>query len=875
MGVINLRFVDITVLIVSALFGFYLAVFIAKRRNGPGSEALSILVLAASIWSMGYAFEIMATSLPTKLFWEKVEYVGIIVTPLAWFTFVAQYLGYPGWMKGILQHRVLLGAIPVITLVLVWTNPLHQLMWREVTLRALGPLEMLDFVRGPWFWVMVAFSYSLLVLASAQLVTRLFGIVRLQRWQVSLALLAILIPWAGNLTYLAGWSPAHFMDLTAFLFLISGVLFSVSLFRYKLANILPIAQQTVFSELNDCVFVLDLEDCIQDMNPAAEDTLSCSAKESLGKKISQVMPELSQHIHLAGLAKEYQAEINQNTGGDTHTYDLHISLLADAYANPIGRIIVLHQITHLKRGQAELEQTRDRLEVVVARRTEELRRAIERLQEELAQRTLAEKRFKDVIESAPDAMFLLDQSGKILLVNGMAERLFGYQRNELVGTNIAMTLIPERFREQQSRYFNEVLEKPAISESSYGIDLYGLRKDGSEFPLEVELSRLDASNGFWVAINMRDISERKRIESALQESEQTYRALFENAGDAIFLVELNGNIKQVNHRAVELLGFSQQELSEKSVLDITVPEEIREVKENIAKLSQGERLVPYTRHYLTKWGNIVPTENNSVMVRDAEGTPIFVQNIARDITERIAAELEQRQLVEQISRSNEEMRDLALRLQEAQEMERQELASVLHDRVGQYLTGLNLNLKILQNQLQERPDAELQKRLSDSLLMVEETTHQIRDVMADLNPPVLDEYGLVEAIKWYCGDFSNHSGIATNVNGGKVEPRLSPSVEKILFRLVQESLNNVAKHAQASKVDIKIASHNDSLVITVKDDGTGFDPNENNGRQQKPHWGLLSMQRRVASIGADLHIHSMPGEGTEVSIKVRRNQHDH
>ena len=95
------------------------------------------------------------------------------------------------------------------------------------------------------------------------------------------------------------------------------------------------------------------------------------------------------------------------------------------------------------------------------------------------------------------------------------------------------------------------------------------------------------------------------------------------------------------------------------------------------------------------------------------------------------------------------------------------------------------------------------------------------------------------------------------------------------YRIAQEALNNVAKHAQASKVDIKIASHNDSLVITVKDDGTGFDPNENNGRQQEPHWGLLSMQRRVASIGADLHIHSMPGEGTEVSIKVRRNQHDH
>jgi PAS domain S-box-containing protein len=870
-----LRFVDITLLIASSLFGLFLAVYVAWRRNGPGAQALSILILGASVWSLGYAFEIVASSLAIKMFWERVEYIGIIVVPLAWFTFVAQYLGYPGWMKGVLRQKVLLAIIPAITLVLVWTNPWHQLMWKGVTLQTLGPLQMLDFVHGPWFWVFIVFSYSLLVVASVQLASSLFNIVRLQRWQVSLTLLAILFPWAGNLTYLAGWSPVHFMDLTAFLFLISGVLFSVSLFRYKLANILPIAQKAVFAGLSDCVFVLDLNDCIVDMNMAAQSVSNCSGKESLGKSIAQVMPELSKHIQAAGLTKDYQAEITQAMGEETQIFDLHISLLPDSYDNPIGRIVVLHQITHLKRNQAELEQARNRLETVVSRRTDELKRAIERLQQELAQRTLAEKRFKDVIESAPDAMFLLDQSGKILLVNGMAERLFGYQREELVGKNIAGSLIPEQLHERQYQYFREILETPANNQSSFGTDLYGKRKDGSEFPLEVDLSRLDASEGFWVAINVRDISERKHIESALRESERTYRALFENAGDAIFLADLNGNIRQVNHKAVALLGFSQQELGSLSVLDITIPEEFQEVRENIAKLSQGERLAPFIRHYFTKWGKVVPTENNAVLVRDAEGTPKFIQNIARDITERIKAELEQRQLMEQISRSNEEMRDLALRLQEVQERERQELASVLHDRVGQYLTGLNLNLKILQNQLQAEANSELQKRLSDSLQMVEETTHQIRDVMADLNPPVLDEYGLIPAIKWYCSDFTNHSGIATNVNGGKFEKRLSPSVEKILFRLVQESLNNVAKHAQASKVDIEIASRNESLVVTVKDDGAGFDPNENDGRQQEPHWGLLSMQRRAASIGADLQIHSTPGIGTEVSIKVRRKQNDH
>lgn len=230
--------------------------------------------------------------------------------------------------------------------------------------------------------------------------------------------------------------------------------------------------------------------------------------------------------------------------------------------------------------------------------------------------------------------------------------------------------------------------------------------------------------------------------------------------------------------------------------------------------------------------------------------------------------------MEEIKQSNDQMRNLALRLQEVQELERQELAAELHDRVGQNLTGLNLNLKILKNQLQPEDKSEVRKRLNDSLEMVEETTHKIRDVMADLNPPVLDEYGLVAAIKWYSGDFSHRTGIATHVNADAFEPRLAPSVEKILFRLVQESLNNVAKHAEASHVVIGVKSNKESVSLTVKDNGKGFDQLAVKEPTSQPHWGLLSMQQRAASIGALLAIDSTPGMGTRVSVKVRRYNND-
>lgn len=868
-----MRFVDISLLIISSTLGIVLAIYIARNRRAPGSPALSLLILGASLWSVGYAFEILASSLAVKLFWEKFEFFGIVVIPLAWFTFVAQYLGCPAWMKRLLNQRFLLGLIPALTLVLVWTNDWHSLVWRQVTLAAVGPLITLEFVRGPWFWVFMVYSYILLLLGSIKLITSLFTVIRLQRWQILLTLLAIALPWMGNIVYMSGLGQEHTLDWIAFLFLFSGVLFSLSLFRFQLVNILPIAQETIFSGLSDSVFILDVNNSISDMNQSAKELLDDSKKRSIGKLISQVIPQIEPHLKQAnGLAK-YSSDISLRDGTDQQFYDVHISQLIDGSSNLVGRLVVFHQITQYKHDQVELERARAQLEMVVSERTIELKQAVDNLQQELEMRTLAEKRFKDVVESAPDAMFLLDQSGKILLINGKAERMFGYPREELIGRNIIDSLIPSEYRSRQRTFFTQFLQDSTPNQNSFGMDLYARRKDGRLFPMEADFSRLDISNGFWVAINIHDISERKQAEVALRESEQTYRALFENAGDAIFLTDMEGRIIKANQKAADLLGFSQQELLSLSIFDVTALDDRLMVKRFREKLLNGEQVPNFIRRYVKHSGEIMPTENNLVLVRDALGSPKFFQNIARDITERLHAERAQAQLLDEIKQSNEQMRSLALQLQEVQESERKELAVELHDRVGQNLTGLNLNLKILQNQLQSDHQPELQKRLDDSLQMVEETTHKIRDVMADLNPPVLDEYGLSAAVKWFGGEFASKTGISMHVSADKFEPRLPSSVEKILFRLVQESLNNVAKHAQASHVTISLKSSKDSVSLMIKDNGLGFDPLAVREPTLQPHWGLLSMQQRASSIGATLVIDSTPGAGTRVYVRLRRNQH--
>jgi PAS domain S-box-containing protein len=734
---IGALFLYISPLIFSALLGPLLAMAIARRWNTPGAKAMITLLLAASLWSAGYAAEIVSQDLTSKLFWAKFQYFGIVSIPPAWFCFAILYLGSPGWTKHPWLYRVLLAIIPVITVGLVWTNEVHFLIWKQMYLEAVGPVPMLVIEHGPWFWIYIAYCYTLLLLGSVRLAWGLLGSGRLYRWQIGLALVAILIPWLGNLLYLVDLSHVPHLDWTPFCFSIAGLLLTISLFRFHLVNIMPIAEKTVFAGLADCVLVLDRHDRIVDLNLAAQKKIGGGGEESLGKSFAQIAPELAPWLAQAGFDHEFCVEFSQGKEPDQHFYELRIAPLTGPYPRPVGRLLICHDITLLKQEQARLEK-------VVLERTDELRQAVEQLQRELTERTLVEKRFKEVVESAPDAMFLVDQSGAIILVNVQAERLFGYTREELLGRNIA-GLIPDRYREDYLNYLQQFVSDPSVRETSYDLDLCLLRKDGGEFPVGVSLGLLNTADGVWVACAIRDLSERLKAEQA------------------------------------------------------------------------------------------------------------------------------QNQLMQEIKQSHAQLRALAFRLQEVQEFERRQIAAELHDRVGQNLTGLNLNLRIIENQLTPGSNGAVRSRLVDSLKLVEKTTRQVRDVMADLHPPALDEYGLMAALQWYCGDFSQRTGIAARVVGDEFEPRLPPNIEIAFFRLVQEALNNVAKHARATKVAIVAESSTDSAYLKVADDGQGFDPGIQRMPSADPHWGLIHMQQRAASIGAQLVIDSTPGQGTQISFIMRRH----
>jgi two-component system sensor histidine kinase UhpB len=217
--------------------------------------------------------------------------------------------------------------------------------------------------------------------------------------------------------------------------------------------------------------------------------------------------------------------------------------------------------------------------------------------------------------------------------------------------------------------------------------------------------------------------------------------------------------------------------------------------------------------------------------------------------------------------SAEQLTALSRRLVEVQEAERRTLSRELHDRVGQNLTALSINLDILNNALHDDAHAEHRARIRDSASLLESTVDSIENVMAELRPPMLDDYGLVPALQWFAKDFSRRTGIEVSVHGDDRADRLAPAVEIALFRIAQEALTNVAKHAGASRVDVSLEQRNGSCWMTVSDDGIGIEAQER-GDAHRHGLGMVNMRERSEAVGGRFDARRSPRGGTEIEIRI-------
>jgi PAS domain S-box-containing protein len=369
----------------------------------------------------------------------------------------------------------------------------------------------------------------------------------------------------------------------------------------------------------------------------------------------------------------------------------------------------------------------------------------------------------------------------------------------------------------------------------------------------IQNARLFEQSQHYVAELEERIAERKRAEVALRESEERYRELFENARDAIYVHDLEGNYIRVNHAAETLSGYKRDEIVGHNFIEFVAAGDLSFGRKTFyAKLAeQGE--TSFEVDVIAKDGRRVPVDVRTRAIYE-NGVMIGVQGIARDITERKLAQ--------------DALQMFSRQLIEAQEEERRRIARELHDQIGQILTAVKMNLHTVQR---FSLDAEAGSYLKDNIEAVDEALRLVRDLSIDLRPPVLDDLGLVTALGWYVDRYTKRTGLNVDVVIEMPDPnqRFSRDLETACFRIAQEALTNVVRHANASQVIVQLTRTAKTLALVVKDNGVGFDLKSLRKRAPRAATlGLISMQERAHAAGGTIEINSAISEGTEVRFSV-------
>ena len=457
-----------------------------------------------------------------------------------------------------------------------------------------------------------------------------------------------------------------------------------------------------------------------------------------------------------------------------------------------------------------------------------------------------------LLDSAMDAIITVDEQQTIVLYNRAAEKTFGWPRQEMLHQPLER-LIPGRFRPGHSEHVQRFGTTGVTSRRMGGLRVvYGLRSSGEEFPMDASISQLDTPQGKLYTVILRDISERLQAEDRNSRLAARLAGLLDSAMDAIITVDDQQRIVLYNRASEKIFGWTSEEAIGGS-LEKLLPERFRGNhgahlrrfdRTGISSRRMGDGTVLYG---LRSNGEEFPMEASISQLDTPEGKLFTV--ILRDITERI--------------RAQEELSSFAAEAHAIREGEKSRIARELHDELAQSLTALKMDTIWLRDNAPAQPERAVAK-LGEMVSMLDTTVAATRRIAADLRPLLLDDLGLAPAIEWLAHTFTQRTGVPCEVSVDD-ELELEEPYATAVFRIVQESLANVGKHAHATEAAVVIARTGQSVMLEVRDNGQGF----STAAPRKPHsLGLMGLRERAQLLKGTVAIDSRPGKGTRVQVRI-------
>jgi PAS domain S-box-containing protein len=462
----------------------------------------------------------------------------------------------------------------------------------------------------------------------------------------------------------------------------------------------------------------------------------------------------------------------------------------------------------------------------------------------------AETKFRALVEKSLVGVYII-LDDKFVYVNPTIETISGYTKEELVGSDLSILIKDEKEMKTIKKHIKSRLSG---EKDSVRYEINGMKKDGSFTHIEVFGSRTIYQGKTAIIGTLLDITERKKWEISLRESEERYKLLFDHSPLPMLVMDMqNYQFLDVNDAAVEHYGYSRNEFIGMSAIEIRPSEEVSDFYRRIRKQNPGLISMGLSRHC---------RKDGTIMDMDIFVHEFYHNNkrsrlvLALDVTEKLKAEKE-------LLHTTKQLRELTAYLDEVREEERTTISREIHDELGQQLTILKMDIAWIAKKIYTLNDDSLVKRSGNALKMLDDTIKTVRRIAHELRPALVEDLGLIAALELQSGEFENRSGVKINFRSNKKQEDLPLPVARALYRIYGEALTNIGRYAKATIVLSSLLFKKDTISLTINDNGQGFDIKTIGNKKTL---GLLGMKERTMLLGGRFEINSIPGKGTSISV---------
>ncbi|MGA2889191.1 MAG: CHASE3 domain-containing protein [Terracidiphilus sp.] len=467
----------------------------------------------------------------------------------------------------------------------------------------------------------------------------------------------------------------------------------------------------------------------------------------------------------------------------------------------------------------------------------------------------SEERWTATLGSIGEAVIATDSEARITFLNPIAATLTGWQPAEALNQPIGnvLRLINETSGMTADNEVLRVLKEKQVLAVANHVEL--VTRDGREIAVEHSAAPILAAKGevIGAVLVFRDVAERRQEQ--IETAEQA--ALLELTQDSVFVIDLEGTILFWSRGAEVMLGYTKAQAIGKIAHELLCTRFPRPFAEIIAELMRvGHWEGDFVK--ITRAGRRVVMAGRWALQWGKRGQPPRVLIVNSDITERKRGE-------ESLVLQREQLRALAERLQCVREEDRKRVARDLHDQIGQILTSIKMDMTWMTRHLPESEN-EVLARLQESIQSINDGVKAVRTICSGLRPGILDDLGLAAAIEWQTAEFASRNGVLCQVSVPPVDLHLDGDRATATFRIFQECLTNVTRHAQAKSVRVDLRQEDENVLLVVQDDGIGFQ--ESDLSSALGSLGLLGMKERAQFCGGDVHISSSLGKGTTITVRV-------